>query len=162
MADTRRLHRQIMSITLLAVTLIIAIFPFLRLFLPIFIFAILMQIFFSAIAPLVDSATLHMLGDQRELYGRVRLGGTFGYGIAAALAGGLVQQSGLRSVFWVSSSLMFLTLLVSQKLEYSTIQSTSAAAGAMRKLLTNPRWILFLIVAFANGLGIAATNTYMF
>ena len=162
LADTRRLHRPIMSLNLLVVSVIIAVFPFLRSFAPILVLAISMQFFFSAIAPLVDSATMHMLGAQRELYGRVRLGGTFGYGIAAALAGGLVQNTGLRSVFWVSSALMFLTLLVSQKLEYSTVQSTAAAASAMRKLLTSPRWLLFLVVAFANGLGIAATNTYLF
>ncbi len=75
-------------------------------------------LFYSFAAPIVafaDSATLHMLGDQKARYGRLRLGGTIGFGLAAPLVGRLVDGGGLKLAFYSYAALMLLALIVGQR-----------------------------------------------
>ena len=118
----------------------------------------------SPIVSLSDSATMHMLGDERDQYGRVRMGGTFGWAMAAPLAGLLVENNGMQMAFWGYAAFMALALVVSQRLIFadSADPTGAAARGGMRTLLRNRRWVLFLAMAFACGVGFASVNTYLF
>ena len=162
LADSRRIHRLVMSLNLVGTALLLLLLPGLRLFWPILAVMILMQVFYSPLTALADSATMHMLGERRHLYGRIRLGGTIGFGAAAAAAGWLVQLHGLRATFWFGALMVVLALLLSQKLVHSPAAPAAADTASLRRLLTNPRWLIFLGAAFAGGLGTAATNTYLF
>ncbi len=162
LADTRRLHRPIMTFGLLAGAVVVALIPRFHTFLPILLLVVLLQIAFAPIAPLVDSASMHMLGDRRDMYGRVRLGGTIGYGVAVAIAGGLVQKNGLTFAFYASAVLALIGLLISQKLVHGPAQAAQSDRGSIRQLLASPRWLVFLAVAFANGLAVAANNSFLF
>jgi PPP family 3-phenylpropionic acid transporter len=105
---------------------------------------------------------MFMLADEKEMYGRVRLGGTIVFGIAAPIAGLLVQRYGLRLAFWGCATLFLLGFVASQKLVHGQLEADRPARGHVRTLLTNPRWLLFLCVAFASGLTLAAINNYLF
>jgi PPP family 3-phenylpropionic acid transporter len=102
------------------------------------------------------------LGEEKEMYSRIRLGGTVGYGLAAPIAGMLVQSHGLRVGFWGCATLLLLGLVVSQKLVYGQLRRDNPASAGVRTLMSNPRWLPFLIVAFAGGAGLAALNNYLF
>jgi PPP family 3-phenylpropionic acid transporter len=121
---------------------------------------ILFNAFYSPVSSFTDSATMFMLGDQKELYGRVRLGGTFGFGIAATIAGVFVQNYGIRYAFWGGALLLFLALLVSQKLVFGQAHTGVAIKQGLRTLLVDRRWILFLTLALAGGFALAANNSY--
>ena len=58
--------------------------------------------------------------------------------------------------------LLLMGLVLSQKLTHSTVTSTGSTLQGIRILLTNRRWLLFLVLAFAGGLALAGTNTYLF
>ena len=170
LADATRRHRLVLSLTLLGSGLAVAAFPFLRAFLPVLILIAFFSIVNAAIPPLSDNATLQVLGDNRDMYGRQRLGGTVGYALAAPLAGQLVQSYGLAAAFWGCAVMYLCAFLASQKL-WSRPMPLSAAApvhqneavrGGVRLLMTNPRWLLFLVAAFAGGMAAAATNSYLF
>ena len=162
LADATHRHRLLMSLGLLGGVITTIVFPFLNAFVPVFVTAALLYIFFAPVTPLADSATMFMLADEKEMYSRIRLGSTLGFGIAAFISGLLVQNYGLRFAFWGCATLFLLGLIVSQKLVYGQLEAESPARGRARTLLTNPRWVLFLVVAFAGGLGIAAYNNYLF
>lgn len=162
LADATRWHRLIMSLALLVGVIILIVFPSLHAFVPVFVIVILLNSFVAPVTPLADSATMFMLADEKEMYGRIRLGGTIGYGLAASVAGVLVQSHGLRLAFWGSATLFFLGFIISQKLVYGQSEAGTPAEGHVRTLLANPRWLLFLIVAFAGGLALAAFNNYLF
>lgn len=161
-ADTTGRHRLIMSLAILGGAATLIIYPFLYTFLAVLLIAILLNFFVAPIVPFADSATMFMLGDEKEFYGRIRLGGTIGYGLAALIMGGLVQNYGLRIAFWGSAAMLILALIVSQKLLYSRMDSDTPSRGGMRIILTNPRWLLFLSLAFVGGLALAAFNSYFF
>ena len=162
LADATRRHRLIMSVAILLGIAMLVVFILSSTFAPIFIVAILLNAFFAPVSPFADSATMNMLGDQKELYGRVRLGGTIGYGLAAAIAGIIVDKYGIRYAFCGCAGLYLVNFFISQKLEYGQTEDNEPVGGKIRTLLADRSWILFLILAFAGGLSLAAINTYLF
>ncbi len=162
LADATHRHRLIMSLAILLGITMLVLYPLATTFVPILIIAILLNTFFAPVSPFVDSATMYMLADQKELYGRVRVGGSIGFGLAAALSGTIVQNFGLKFAFWGCAGLFFLNFFIGQKLEYGQVEDKEPIWGKVRALLADPCWVLFLIVAFAGGLSLAALNNYFF
>lgn len=162
LADVSQRHRLIMSLCILMAAGDVFVFPLLTTFVPILLIAILFNAVFSPILSFTDSATMFMLADEKDKYGRIRVGGTIGFGLAASIAGVLIQNYGLRLAFWGCSALLLLSFFVSQKLVHSPVKVSGSARSGIRKLLRNPRWRLFLIVALAGGLASSSTNTYLF
>ena len=163
LADNTHQHKLIMSLSLLFVVSGLMLLPYLKIFALIFGYAILFSVFFSATMPLSISATMFMLGDRKELYGRMRLGGTIGFGIVATIVGTLVENHGLKIAFWGAASLFFIALLVSLKLEHGGEEiKDSTGRGRASELLKNPHFLLFLVIGFSGGLSFATLNTYLF
>lgn len=162
LADATRQHRLIMSLAILSGVMALFIFPMLSAFVPIFAVAILYTVFIAPVSPFADSATMFMLANEKELYGRVRIGGTIGYGLAAFAAGMLVQDYGLRFAFWGCAALFLLMLGVSQQLIHGQREIDAPMGGSARVLLTSPRWLVFLTMAFAGGVMLAVQNNYFF
>ena len=162
LADATHRYRLVMSLNLLGVAVTMFVYPLLDTFVTVFAAAAFLFVFVAPITPLADSASMFMLADEKEMYGRIRLGGTLGFGMAAFISGLLIQRYGLRAAFWGCAILFLLGLIVSQKLAYGHVESQDPGGGRLRVFLTNPRWVLFLVVAFAGGLGVAAYNNYLF
>jgi PPP family 3-phenylpropionic acid transporter len=162
LADATRRHRLLMSLAILAGAITISAFPLLNAFAPVLVTIVLLYAVVAPVSSFADTATMFMLGDEKEMYGRIRLGGTIGYGLAASIAGVIVQSHGLRWAFWGSAASLLLALIVSQQLLYGQLKPDAPAGGSVRTLLANPRWPLFLTVAFPGGLAVSATNNYFF
>ncbi len=162
LADKTRQHRLIMSLAILVSVVILVVVPRLRAFVPVLLMVLLYNAFNAPVSSFTDSATMFMLGAKKDLYGRIRLGGTIGFGIAASVAGVFVQNYGLRYAFWGGAAILFLALLVSQKLVFGAAQTGASIKQGVRTLLADRRWFLFLTLALAGGLGLAANNTYFF
>ena len=162
LADASRRHRLVLNAALLVGAAAMFAFPFFSSFAPLLLVAVLFFAFFAPVSSLADSATMYMLGDKKEMYGRIRLGGTIGFGIAASLAGVLVQKYGLSLAFWGGALLMLGAFAAAQKLVHNPQALRASSRPGLRALLANRRWLLFLMLAFAGGLSIAGTNTYLF
>jgi PPP family 3-phenylpropionic acid transporter len=162
LADATRRHHLILGMSILLGITMLIVYPLVSTFLSILIVAIFLNTFFAPVSAFADSATMNMLADERELYGRVRVGGSIGFGLAAAVAGVVVENFGLKYAFWGCAGLLFLNFFIGQKLEYGQVEDWEPMSSKVRTLLANPRWIMFLIVAFAGGLSLAALNNYFF
>jgi len=161
-ADATRRHRLIMGLALLVGVVMMFLFPLLHAFAPVLLVSVLFNAFFAPVSSFADSATMVMLADEKEMYGRIRLGGTIGYGLTAPIAGMLVQNYGLKWAFWGCAALFLLAFIVSQKLVFGQVKADDPARRDVRALLANPRWLPFLTLAVASGVALAATNTYFF
>jgi PPP family 3-phenylpropionic acid transporter len=161
-ADATGRHKLIISLAIGAAVVLALIFPLLNSLGPIIILIALYAFFSAPIVPLSDSATMSMLAAEKEMYGRVRLGGTIGWGLAAPLAGMLIQAYGLKLAFWGYAALMFLALIVSQRFVFGQSATAAPLRSGVRALLTNRRWVLFLTLAFVSGIGFASVNNYLF
>jgi predicted MFS family arabinose efflux permease len=103
-----------------------------------------------------------MLGEERAMYGRIRLGGTIGWGLFAPIAGKLVENYGLPVGFWTFSAIMLLNFFVSQKFVHSSHEEGTQKPGGIRVLLTNRRWIGFLFISFLGGIGSFSAAAYLY
>src|SRR5215216_670479 len=121
-ADASRRHRLIMSLGIGVAVVAALILQSLTAFVLVFLVIILFNFFFSPVASLADSATMAMLGENRAMYGRIRLGGTIGWGLMAPIAGLLVDNYGMRLAFWSFSALMFVNLFVAQKVVHDSTE----------------------------------------
>lgn len=162
LADATRRHRLILTLSMTVGVAGYILYPFLRVFAVVFLVSIVLNFFFAPVSSFADNATMYMLGDKKDFYGRIRLGGTVGYAIAAPIAGVLVARYGLRAGFWSAAAAYFLALLLSRGFVHAPSKDSPPALRGLRTLLSNPRWILFLIVALSSGLALAGVNNYFF
>lgn len=162
LADARRWHKFVMGLGITIVVLAIFLLPSLTNFVAVFITVILFYTFMSPVPSLADSATMTMLGEERAMYGKIRLGGTIGWGLFAPIAGALVQNYGLRAAFWTFCGIMLLNLFVSQKFSHGSNEVVASNQSGIRVLLTNRRWIHFLFLAFLGGMGSFSAAAYLF
>ncbi len=162
LADATRRHNLILRLNMAAAILVVLLMPAARTFLFLFPVILLHTVLFSPISSLADSATLTMLGKQREEYGRIRLGGTMGWGIVSAIAGVVIEQYGLTWSFWLYAINMTLAWLVSHRLTFGQARERVSIRRGIRALLTNHRWSIFLITVFIAGMGMSTVNTYLF
>ena len=163
LADRTNKHKLIMSLSLLVVISGLVLFPLLKTFIPFLVLAIVSGVFFSPVTSLADSATMFMLGDGKDLYGRLRLGGTIGFGIVATAVGALVEDHGLKLAFWSAAGIFFIAFLVSQKLVHGApVSGRPVDRERASDLLRNPHFLLFLLIGFSGGLAFATFNIYLF
>lgn len=163
-ADRTNRHRLVMSLSLLLMVSGLILFPLLKSFILVFGIAIMTAVVFAPVMPLSASAAMVMLKNRKDLYGRIRLGGTIGYSIAATAAGTLVQNTSLRIAFWSAAVLLFIAFLISQKLVHSDEEEIDKTAdmGQARELLKNPHFLLFLLIGLSGGIAFATLNSYFF
>ena len=161
-ADSTRRHRLIMGLGIAVAIGVMLIMPTLSAFVIIFILIITFNIFMSPVSSLADSATLSMLGEERAMYGRIRMGGTIGWGLVAPIAGTVVENYGLRLAFLVFCGIMFVNFFVSQKFSFGNVEGHETSNRGIRTLLANRHWIFFLFLAFLGGLGIFSVASYLF
>ena len=161
-ADASKRHRLIMSLGIAMAVGLVLLLQTLNGFVLIFVTIVIFNFFFSPVASLSDSATIAMLGEERGMYGRIRLGGTIGWGVVAPIAGALVENYGLKLAFWGFSALMFVNFFIVQKMVHDSSMQGPSNHGGVRYFLTSRRWILFLLLAFLGGLGSFSAASYLF
>jgi MFS family permease len=161
LADRTQRHKLVMGLGLGVAIVVMLILPQLSSFIVVFLLVILFNFFMSPVTSLSDSATMTMLGDQRAMYGRIRLGGTIGWGIFAQIAGFLLALYGLDILFYVFSAVMLLNLFVSQKFSFGVPEERNENSGTMAMLLKSRRWIVFLASAFLGGIGAFSVASYL-
>jgi PPP family 3-phenylpropionic acid transporter len=162
LADATGRHRLILSLGILLGAVGISLLPLVKTFLPVLLLTVLFYTAFSPIFSFVDNATMASLGEESAMYGRIRLGGTIGYGLSAAVVGVLVQSYGIKLAFWSSGILLLAGLIASQKLVFNPQKSNKSMLGNNAVLLADRGWLLFLLVTFIAGVGLSATNSYFF
>jgi MFS family permease len=161
LADRTQRHKLVMGLGLAVAIVVMVILPQLSNFVVVFLLVILFNFFMSPVASLSDSATMTMLGEQRAMYGRIRLGGTIGWGLFAQIAGFLLALYGLDILFYVFSAVMLLNLFVSQKFSFGVPEERNENSGTMAMLLKSRRWIVFLASSFLGGIGAFSVASYL-
>jgi MFS transporter, PPP family, 3-phenylpropionic acid transporter len=161
-ADAGHRHKLAAMLSILGLVIVAFIFPGVATFSGLLLMVCLFSFFMAPTGSLVDSAVLALLGDRRERYGRIRMWGTVGYGIVAPFAGSLIGRLGLKWAFWGYAILMLGSLLVVTGIPFRQGHSSGSFRGEVRKLFANQSWMLFLVMVFIAGIGMATINNYLF
>jgi PPP family 3-phenylpropionic acid transporter len=161
-ADATRRHRQVLMGVILGA--ILSVFLISRmasfwLLLP----CIAAYAFFNApIVPLIDHSVLALLAGRTEDYGKQRLWGAVGWGIAAPVTGWIVEQQEIRGVFPVYIAIMCAGFLTAGLLPIASRVRQVSFWNGVHTLLSDRRWLIFLAIVFLGGAGMAVINNYLF
>ncbi len=161
LADTSHRHKLIMSITILGSIGLAVLFPFVKTITAVFVLLSLFSIMVAPINSFADTATLTMLGDQKNMYGRIRVGGTIGWGVIAPIAGIVIARYGLNWAFWSYAALLFIGFFVSQQFVYGQVKQQVSIRSGMRELFSDRRMVLFLSAAFVTGMALTSINSFL-
>ncbi|HET7142701.1 MAG TPA: major facilitator superfamily domain-containing protein 6 [Anaerolineales bacterium] len=162
LADSTRKHQQALILAMMGAIGFAILLAIPHSFYILLVMLILFAFFSTPIMPLVDNATLAALGDHKDHYGRIRLWGAVGWGIAAPVIGYLTESSGLRWAFGGYVLLMGLGVLVATQLSIRSAHIDALISQDMRAILQDPRWRIFLIVAFVGGILLSAISSFLF
>jgi len=162
-ADRKHLHRLVLTLGIGISIAAIILLNSMTMFVAVFLIILTFNFFLAPVSPLVDSATLSMLGANRAMYGRLRMGGTIGWGLIAPIAGALVDHYGLKISFWGYSVFMLINLFVAQKIVHHDVREHAQSSNqGIRYFFTNRKWLFFLFSAFLGGLGSLTVTSYLF
>ncbi len=161
-ADASHRHKLVTMVCILGVVIVTFIFPNIASFGGLLLMISIYSLFGAPTGSLVDSAVLALLGDRKERYGRIRLWGTVGYGVVAPFAGELIGRLGIKWAFWGYAILMMGGLLVVIRIPFRQSHSNSSFRSGVRVLIANQPWMLFLVMVFIAGIGMATINNYLF
>jgi PPP family 3-phenylpropionic acid transporter len=162
LADATRQHKRLLIVALvlaLVSTAALSLISRFILFIPV---VAAYALFIAPVMPLVDNTVMEMLGEQRRKYGRQRLWGAVGWGIAAPLVGWLVERSGLHWTFFSYIVLMTAGLLV---IWFLPVKQTSIAPKfwqGLHSLLRNWQWVIFLLLVFIGGTILSIISSFLF
>ncbi len=164
LADARHAHRQLMALAIAGAAVQALLLPLVHTFQAALLIAPAFAFFTAPVIAMSDAATMHTLAQRGEpqMYGRLRLGGTFGWGLAAPVIGLLVQERGLPYAFWTYAVVMLVGLLVALRLSYPRETERVPVWHGMREVLKNREWVFFLLIGVVTGMGFASVNTYLF
>ncbi|MBI1878249.1 MAG: MFS transporter, partial [Chloroflexi bacterium] len=162
LADATQQHRRLLALAMSGVIVLALVILSLTTFLGLMLGVIAFAFFVAPIMPLVDNSALESLGERQSQYGKLRLWGAIGWGIAAPLVGRLAEQFGLGWSFYSYVLFMLAGLLVSFRLPISQTPLGQSFGQGVRRLLGNRQWLFFLGIIFMIGLGAAMINNYLF
>lgn len=151
-----------------------------ELFTILFIIILVSNVISSPSLALADTVTMQTLKPNEHLYGRQRLWGSVGWGLASFLVGALVTLShhcpnpftkpseiNYTPCFCVFGALMLLAVLISMKFTFSyntggTNSANNQSVIDSFKASISTKYVMFLFTAFYFGILNAFTKTFLF
>lgn len=162
LADSTRQHRLILTATMVGTMVMVALLASasgLLWLLPV----VAAYAFFAApIMPLVDNSVMNMLGERRALYGRQRVWGSIGWGVAAAATGMVVDRFGIGLSFYAFLILYTILLVLSLRLKVSGGAIGQPFWQGIRFLASNRALVIFLVTVLFAGMGSGIVHNYVF
>lgn len=163
-ADAARRHKAVLLLTIAGLWAAVLLLFFVSGFPAMLGTVVLYAIFVGPIVPLVDNAVLNLLAERKAEYGRVRVWGAVGWGVAATLLGPVLERAGLAWSFYGFLGFMALCFVA------ATLLPMNVSADAVRHtyraglgvLLRNGRFLLLLFVALVYGIGMGILLSYQF
>lgn len=116
----------------------------------------------APIIALVDNSVLALLGAHKDQYGKQRLWGAIGWGVAGPIMGWVIEQAGLRWIFAGYLLCMFCVLLVASRLVVSRSHIGTRFGSGLQRLLANRQWVVFLVTVFCAAMGLSLSNNFLF
>jgi len=162
LADATRQHRFILRGALVGAITFALLLATMRSFGGLAVVALAYAFFMAPIIPLVDNSVLELLGERSERYGRIRLWGAVGWGLAGPVVGRLVDWGGLGYSFHIFALLQFGGLLLTFGMPVAQSGLGGNFWSGLRTLAANRRWLIFLAVMFVGGMGSATVHNFLF
>jgi PPP family 3-phenylpropionic acid transporter len=166
-SDRTRRHKSVLAVTSLGIIVVLLIYPSARSFAALIPIVMAYAILFAPSNAILDQTTLMTLENPGN-YGKIRVGGTIGWGFMVLAAGYLIDnlEIGLPIIFYLNIlfNLIFLLIILIMPKTHprSSAPDKQASVGKVLDLLRQPGFVLFLIVIIIWGMGEASIGSFLF
>lgn len=161
-ADATQQHQRLLRLAIggvMVVALVLSMVTQFWLLLPV---VALLAFFGTPIMPLMDHSVLELLGDRKDQYGKLRVWGAIGWGVAGPIMGRLVEQLGMGVSFYGYVALMFGGLVIATRMPISHASIGQSWWRGVQRLAGDRRWGPFLLVALIGGIAMSVVHSYLF
>jgi PPP family 3-phenylpropionic acid transporter len=162
LADATQQHGRLLRVAIVLVIILTLVLSRVTAFWLLIAVIVVLAFFRTPIGPLVDNSVLELLGERRAQYGKLRLWGAVGWGVAAPVVGRLVERFGLTASFYAYALLMLGGLIVSWWLPISRTGIGQDYFRGLRRLVADPRWLSFLVFLSVGGMTLSVVHNYLF
>lgn len=147
LSDNVKKPTKLLMITTILAGILSLGFTFFEDFYGLFLIALLISVFQSAIIPISDSISLKFSTRIKENYGNIRLYGSLGFGLAVFIMGKLSEYFSL--VIFVSFCLsLVLASLLTAKIPNEKIEVKMKVVTGIKELFLIKKFTVFLVVTF--------------
>jgi len=167
LSDISRRHQLILALCTTGMMGILFIFPRASTFLTLLPIVLLFSLLQAPCIPLMDQTALQTLDDPAQ-YGRMRMGGSIGWGIMVLVTGFLIDQlqMGLPVIFYVNIIFyaLFLVMIAFLPKPRSDAdrEPSNASLGKVGELFKHPGFILFLLTTIIWAIGESSIGGFLF
>ena len=148
-----------------------------HLFLFLFLVTICGTVFSCPCLSLADSATVDhlMRNSETHKYGKQRLWGSIGNGLAAFIVGSSISQTNLcpgeeRQInyywcFYIFAVFVFLSIIAGSRLQFNTRTDSHESirvCSSLRQVLANANYLIFLFTVFFDGVAMSFIKAFLF
>jgi PPP family 3-phenylpropionic acid transporter len=135
-------------------------FPWNQGFLAILLLLILFHLFQSSITPVADSIALDFCATTKVEYGNIRLWGAIGFAISVYITGQVSQWTNHSAIFYIAAISFVMALLFIVPVPVPANRAHVDLLSGLRKLVTLPHFLLFLLCSFLIFGTMNANNFY--
>ncbi len=162
-ADARSRHRAVLLLNIGGLWVAVVALYFATSFTTLLVTVIAYAFFTGPLVPLMDNAVMALLGDDKSGYGRLRLWGSVGWGLAALALGPVLERAGLAWSFYGFLFFIAIYFVVAAGLPMKIVAGTREAYSAgLGVLLRNGRFMLVLLVSLVFGITLGVQLSYQF
>ncbi len=162
LADATERHQQLLQTALGGLWVTILFFSLVHDPRWLVLLVVLYALFSAPIIPLVDNTVLALLGERKAHYGRLRMWGAVGWGVAGTGTGILIARFDLRWGFYGALFFLIGCLLAAWRLPVAPTKIGQPLWQGIRFFVTNRAWLIFLITIFINGVAGGVGNNFLF
>jgi len=119
-------------------------------------------LFIAPVVPLIDNATIHVLGKRKGEYGKLRMWGAVGWGIVALFMGAIIERSGLKPAFLGYLLFLACLLIVAYRLPIGREGLGEGFWSGVRRLGADRQWVLFLGIVLFQGMSMSIFMNFLF
>jgi len=166
-SDASRRNQLVLMIATLFLIAVLLIFPNAQTFWMLFPAALAYSVFHAPTNPILDETTLSTLAHP-ENYGKVRLGGSIGWGLSVLLTGFLIDRLApdIPIIFYINIAFMALFFLVVSWIptpaKDNAESDQSPTIRNLGRMITSPGVFLFFLVIIVWGIGEASISNFLF
>lgn len=165
-ADSKMLHREIIAGSLLLFGTAMCFGVFVTNFWGAALLSIVTALGAMALGPVGDGLIARMASSHGLQFGRMRLWGSFSFGVTSLLCGLLYKQTGYQPMFVIGGCILLATIPLARNLEPSQDRELNSAELAVKpaaepvKTVFEAGLIVILLVNLLIGLGLGFVGPY--
>ena len=167
LSDVTRRHKLVLTLCVLGITGVLFIYPSARTFAAFVPIVLTYSLLHAPINPILDETTLASL-EKPELYGKIRVGGSIGWGIMVLVTGYLIDHLGLGLpiIFYIYIFFNFIFLIniaiMPTIRRHSSAPAKPVSPIRIWEMIKQPGFMLFMLVIIIWGIGESCISNFLF